>query len=137
MPKQLRFLPAFLMFFVLLLPSFASAKTVMGIVVCGNASVNGEVPVSEQCTFNDLINEVQVVINFLIFKIAAPLAAVMFVYAGFLYLTNGGNESRVRQAHEVFWNVFIGLVVALAAWIVMSFILTFFLGANSAFNFLK
>ncbi|OGZ07793.1 MAG: hypothetical protein A3D65_05695 [Candidatus Lloydbacteria bacterium RIFCSPHIGHO2_02_FULL_50_13] len=101
-----------------------------GIVVCGNTK-------EDACTFEKLIDQVQVVINFLIFMIAAPLAAVMFVYAGFLYVTNAGNESKIKEAHEIFWNVFIGLVIALAAWLTINFILVFFLGAGSEFNFLK
>ena len=100
-----------------------------GLVVCGNLS-------GDQCTFTDLINQIQTVINFLIFKIASPLAAVMFAYAGFLYVTNRGNESQIKQAHDIFWNVFIGLVIALAAWLTMSFILKFFLGGTSSFNLL-
>ena len=76
-------------------------------------------------------------LNFLIFKIAAPLGAIMFAYAGFLYITNGGNESKIKQAHDVFLYVFIGLVVSLAAWLLMNFILEFFLGAGSSFNFLS
>jgi hypothetical protein len=110
-------------------------KTQSGLVVCGNGTAANAA--SEQCAFEDLIKQVQVVIDFLIFKIAAPLAAVMFAYAGFLYVTNGGNESRIKEAHEIFWNVFIGLIVALAAWMVVSFILNFFLGDGSAFNFLS
>ncbi|MDO8521145.1 MAG: hypothetical protein Q7S52_03450 [bacterium] len=101
-----------------------------GLVVCGNAA-------NDACTFEKLIEQVQIVINFLIFSVAAPLAAVMFAYAGYLYVTNAGNESQIKQAHEIFWNVFIGLVIALAAWLTINFILTFFLGADSAFNFLK
>lgn len=101
-----------------------------GLVVCGTTASN-------PCTFDKLIEQVRVVINFLIFKIAAPLAAVMFAYAGYLYVTNRGNESQIKEAHEIFWNVFIGLVIALAAWLTINFILTFFLGADSVFNFLK
>ena len=121
---------------VLFLPLMAGAqKTQSGLVVCGNGTAANAA--AEQCTFEDLIKQAQVVIDFLIFKIAAPLAAVMFAYAGFLYVTNGGNESPFKEAHERLWNVFIGLIVALAAWLVVSFILSFFLGDGSAFNFLS
>lgn len=97
-----------------------------GLVVCGNTT-------GDPCTFDKLIEEVQVVLNFLIFKVAAPLAAVMFAYAGFLYVTNAGNENRIKEAHEIFWNVFIGLVIALAAWLTINFILVFFLDAKFIF----
>lgn len=92
--------------------------------------------IKEECDFNDLIILAQNVINFLIFKIAAPLGAVMFAYAGFLYVTNRGNEGQVKQAHEIFLYVFWGLLCALAAWLTVNFILEFFLGSGSSFNFL-
>lgn len=104
----------------------AADETGTGLVVC----------TGPDCDFNKLIEQVQVVINFLIFQIAAPLAAIMFAYAGFLYVTNRGNESQIKEAHEIFWNVFIGLVIALAAWLTINFILTFFLGESSSFNLL-
>lgn len=120
----------------LFIPSFVSAKTVSGLIPCGNVETNGGIAAGQECDFNDLILLAQNVINFLIFKLAAPLAAVMFAYAGFLYLTNGGNESKVKQAHDIFWYVFLGLVVALAAWLVVNFILEFFLGTGSVYNLL-
>lgn len=100
-----------------------------GLIICGNT-------LGDQCTFADVLKEVQVVINFIIFKFASPLAAIMFAYAGFLYVTNGGNESQIKEAHEIFWNVFLGFVIMLAAWLIVNFILTFFLGANSPFSLL-
>jgi hypothetical protein len=78
-----------------------------------------------------------IVINFLIFRIAAPIAAVMFAYAVFLCLTNAGNESKITQAREVFWMVFWGIVIALAAWLTVNMIVTFFVGEGSAVNYLE
>lgn len=129
MTKSLRFFIPAAIFCVLLVPFLASAQRQSGLVVCGNLS-------GDQCAFSDVINEVQVVLNFLIFRIASPLAAVMFAYAGYLYVTNRGNESQVKEAHDIFWNVFLGLVMALAAWVAVNFILTFFFGASSPFNLL-
>ncbi|OGZ05249.1 MAG: hypothetical protein A2845_02960 [Candidatus Lloydbacteria bacterium RIFCSPHIGHO2_01_FULL_49_22] len=103
------------------------------LVWASNATTPGN---HEECYFNDVIETAQNVINFLIFKIAAPLGAVMFAYAGFLYVTNRGNEGQVKQAHDVFLNVFWGLIIALAAWVTVNFILEFFLGTGSSFNFL-
>jgi hypothetical protein len=105
-----------------------------GLIPCGN-TVSGGV-VTDACTFNDLVTLAQNVINYLIFKIAAPLGAVMFAYAGYTYITNGGNESKIKEAHTIFLSVFWGLVVALAAWLLVNFVLEFFLGTGSSFNFL-
>ena len=97
----------------------------------------GLVPCDTNCGFNDLVLLAQNVIEFLIFKIAAPLGAIMFAYAGFLYVTNAGNEGKVSEAHQIFWYVFWGLVVCLAAWLIVNFILVFLLGDGSAYNYLK
>lgn len=122
------------LFFV---PFLASAQKVSsGLVPCGNVSSGGAIAAGQECDFNDIIILAQNVINFLIFKIASPLAAIMFAYAGFVYLTNGGNESQVKKAHDIFWYVFLGLVVALAAWLVVNFVLEFFLGSGSVYNLL-
>ncbi len=118
--------------------ALAQAKTRSGLIPCGNgALVGGAVAAEERCTFDDLILLAQIVINFLIFRIAAPIAAVMFAYAGFLWLTNAGNESKITQAKEVFWMVFWGLVVALAAWLTINMIVTFFVGTDSRVNYLE
>jgi hypothetical protein len=128
---------------LLLIPAFAFAQSTL--IPCGFDTNDDKVVKNlydepahtishkEECDFNDLITLAQNVINFLIFKIASPLAAVMFAYAGFLYVTNRGNEGQVKQAHDIFWFVFWGLVVALAAWIMVNFVLTFFLDPSFIF----
>lgn len=116
-------------FLGLLAPSAFSYAAAGGLVPCDGTA-------ADPCTWEKLVQLAQNVINFLIFKLAAPLAAIMFIYAGFLYVTNGGDESKVKRAHEIFWAVFIGLVIALAAWLVVKFILDFFLGANTDYTLL-
>jgi hypothetical protein len=76
------------------------------------------------CNLDSLILLAQNVIDFLIFKIAAPLAAVSFAVAGFIYITAQGNESQHQKAKSIFVSVFIGFVIALSAWIVVKFIVT-------------
>jgi hypothetical protein len=93
---------------------------------CDGPDANTTVDTPEQCTFNDFVVLAQNVINFLIFKIASPLAAIMFAWAGFLYVTNNGNEGQVKRAHDIFTYVFIGLVLALAAYLIVYFVLRFF-----------
>jgi len=113
----------------------APAKNTSGLIPCGISSTPGAmVDATQQCTFDDLIILAQNVINFLIFNIASPLAAVMFAYAGFLYVTNAGNESRVNEAKGIFWAVFWGFVIVLAAWLTVNMIVTFFL--NPSYNLL-
>lgn len=70
------------------------------------------------CGFDDLIRMSSNLINWLIY-ISIPIAAVVFMYAGVLYVTAAGNPSRVSQAHELFKNVAFGLVIVLAAWLIV------------------
>ena len=117
-------------------PVFAQ-KTTSGLIPCGNDETTGQVTAGLACDYKDLVALAQTVINFLIFGLAAPLGAIMFAYAGFLYVTNGGNESKIKEAHDIFLYVFWGLVAALAAWLIVNYILVFLLGAGSSFNFLS
>ena len=76
------------------------------------------------CGFDDLILLAQRIINFLIFSVAAPLAAISFAVAGFLYMTAKGNEAQHSKAKSIFVYVFIGFVIALSAWLIVNFIVT-------------
>ena len=107
----------------------------LGLIPCGNVEAAGKV--TDPCTYTDLVYLAQTVIKFMIFSLAAPIAAIMFAYAGFVYITNGGNEAKIKQAHDIFLMVFWGLVIALAAWLMINFILVFILGTGSVFNFLS
>lgn len=74
------------------------------------------------CTFNHLIQLVENGINFVIL-LMVPIAAVAFAYAGYLLLFSGGNPDKRRKARSVFIKVAIGIVVVLAAWIIVATIL--------------
>lgn len=65
---------------------------------------------AEDCKFHHFTILIKNIMNFLLFTIAMSLAALLFAYAEFLYLTAGGNESKVKQAHEIFKYVLIGFV---------------------------
>ncbi len=114
--------------------AFPASADTLGLIPCGNTEVGGVV--SDPCTYADIVILAQSIIHFLIFDLAAPIAVIMFAYAGFLYITNGGNESKIKQAHDIFLYVFWGLVITLAAWLVVNFVLSFLLGTGSSFNFL-
>ncbi|MCI0542507.1 family 16 glycosylhydrolase [bacterium] len=103
-----------------------------GLVPCGTHATppEGFAPgdqankVAEDCQFADLIELIQRVMNYLLFAFAIPLAAIIFTYAGFLYLTAGGDTGKISRAHSIFLYVVVGLVVALAAWLIVKAIVT-------------
>ena len=70
------------------------------------------------CDYNALIKLIQNLIAFMLW-LAAPVATLLFAYAGFLYLTAGDNASRVETAHTIFRDAIIGIVVMLIAFLVV------------------
>lgn len=64
----------------------------------------------------------QNVINFLV-VVAIPIAAAIFAAAGFLYFTSGASPKNIDLAKGLFWNAFIGFLVAISAWLVVQTIL--------------
>ena len=91
---------------------------------------------SDPCTFAHLMELVHRIIRFLLFSVAMPLAAIAFVYAGFLFMFHGDNEAKRSQAKKIFLNVLIGLIIALAAWLIVTLILDA-LVTKSAFRLLE
>jgi hypothetical protein len=71
--------------------------------------------------------------NFLQFSviIAVPIAAALFAWAGFLYLTARGNPGQITKASNIFLSVAIGFVVVLTSWLVIDFILKELSSADS------
>lgn len=54
------------------------------------------------------------IIDFLI-KIGAPIAVIVVIYAGFLFMTSGGNEEKVTKAKSALTWAVVGLAVLIVA----------------------
>ena len=49
------------------------------------------------------------------FTFAIPLAVIMLMYAGFLYITSSGNKKQVEQAGKILMYALVGLAVIILA----------------------
>lgn len=96
--------------FIFFIPTFAFSQ---GLIPCTGGA-------TDPCNFNDFIDLIREVVNFLMFKVALPLSALLFSWAGVLMLTAGGNETKIKEAKDIFWWVFVGILVTLAAWVLVS-----------------
>jgi hypothetical protein len=97
------------------------------LVPCGSTYVKdkskpNEKTVQPKCNFNELMHLAGHILSALIY-FAIPLAVIAFVYAGFQYLTAGGNEGQIKKAHEIFKDVGLGLIIVLTAWLIVNTIL--------------
>jgi len=101
------FLSSLLLFSLITVPVYGA-----GLVPCGG---EGE----EECTLCHLWELASRVINFISFNVAIPIAVLLFVVAGFLFLTSGGNQTRLTRAKGIFFNTLIGLVIIFCSWLIV------------------
>ena len=79
------------------------------------------VPCATACDYNDFIQLIQNVITFLLYM-AAPIAAGMFAWAGWLYMSALGDTGKIAKATSIFGTVFWGIIIALSAWLAIKLI---------------
>ncbi len=122
-----RTLISVLVFFLVFAPftSFALTGTGSGLVPCSNTP--GPAPdyiISDPCDFNAFMELINNLIKYVII-LAIPLAAISFAYAGFLLVTAGGESAHAfGEAKGIFTNTLVGLVIILAAWLIIKTILS-------------
>ena len=95
-----------------------------GLVPCDNSA-------SSPCGFPQLMTLVNNVINFILYGMVIPIAAILFTYAGFEMVTSGGSTEKRGLAKKVFTNVVIGLIISMACWLIVKLLLGI-LGYNGA-----
>lgn len=107
---------------VLLTPAFVAAQ-IPPIVPCKGADCN-------VCHIAELA---QNVINVGIY-IAVFLSAVLFAYAGWKYITAGGDPGKAADAKKIFWTVGMGLALILAAWLIVDLIMKTLVSESALFG---
>lgn len=86
---------------------------------CGYGLSDG----GRMCGYSDAIRLIKRIIEY-IFVLVLPISAIVFAYAGYLLLTSGGNTEKLKSAKRAMTNVIIGIVVIMAAWLVVKTIAT-------------
>ncbi len=131
MNKKFKILFFVLILMLVLMPilSFADSSLVSDSCgkIVGGQLIDGKMVGGQfvECGFNDLMDLVNRVINFILTRLVIPIAAIMFFYAGFLMITAGGESASSRtKAKHIFTNAVWGLVLAAAAWIIIHTLLS-------------
>ena len=81
------------------------------------------------CNFNHFILLINNVLSFLV-VLAIVFSVIAFSYAGFLYVTSQGDQSKIKKAHGIFTKVIIGIITALLAYTLVT-LLTSLLGLKT------
>lgn len=110
-------------FLILIVPVFSFAYNIGDpLVSCGTN--DPKFPLSNHpCGFSDFLDLINNVIQFILYVMVVPIAAVMFFYAGFELVTSGGSTEKRGTAKKVFTNAVIGLVIAVGAFLIVQTIL--------------
>ncbi len=94
---------------------------------CNTGAIDGETGhYKNPCDFNYFMALINRLIKFLLFDIATPFVALIIMYTGYLFLTAGGSAGQTEKAKHILLNVVIGYVIALAAWLIITAIISIF-----------
>ncbi len=77
---------------------------------------------TEPCTFCDALVVIRNIVT-LLFEIAIPLTTVMIVWGALRLMLAAGSEENVRSGRTIITNAVTGLVISLAAWVIVNTIL--------------
>lgn len=85
-----------------------------GITGRADRKVSPECLNNGNCNFGDFTAVVTNVSEYLML-FTTTIATIMFIYAGFLYVTAQGDTNQIKRATKIFRNVLIGFIIILGA----------------------
>lgn len=102
--------------------------------VLAQSAVGRLVPEGDAATFGwcEFIKLVQNLINFAIF-LGIMATALLFMWAGFLYITNGGSSENISKAKKIFKAVVWGFVAILGGWLLVDTLMKSLTGGKFGF----
>lgn len=107
------------------------------LVPCGclardaNGNCTNEVPCTV-CHFFVLISKI---LDFLVEKIALPIAVVILIYGGIMMLTSGGSEDKLKKGKNALWMAVWGMLITFAAWLIVDTIIKWLVDPNFQWQF--
>jgi hypothetical protein len=112
-----------LVFSIFLITHFANAQDF------GIEQVNNNINLSSDDPRTIVGRIINITLSFL-----GLVVLVLMIYAGFLWMSSGGEEEKVRRAKSILKNAVIGLVIILASWAITTFIISRLWGATTGNN---
>lgn len=90
------------------------------------------------CTFSDILKTINNAITFLITDLFVPTLVIIFMLAGFKYITAQGNPSKIANLKKILINIVIGALLILCSWLIVKVLLTILVKDDaSALQFLE
>lgn len=91
--------------------------------ICASPATPCECRDTGRCTLEDIL---QVVVNLSVFilGISGSLVLIMFIYGGFMWLTAGGAQERVKKGRDVMVGAVVGLIIIFGAYTVITLLIS-------------
>ena len=118
----MKYLPTIFFVSFISVPNFASAA----LVKCGLTT-------ADMCDLCDLVGLGNDILSWLI-GVLMVVFAIMVVVAGFGLASSGGNPEAKRSAKSKLMNAFIGLIIVLAAWLLVDTMMKALLEGGQVFG---
>lgn len=112
----------FTLFFTAMSATASAASDIFKIKVWEGTSCGGSGGPTGSCGLCDALIVASNIIDDL-FKVAILVSTVMIIYGAVRLMTSGGSEKSVSEGKDAIKNAVIGLVIALAAWIIINTLL--------------
>lgn len=122
-----KIIPFIVSFVIIFAPMFVYAAKLewSGLVpVCNTEIDTKNGGFVDACDFDYVMALINNLIDYFIKYLVTPLFAILFVYAGVLYLTAGGDSKNTGKARTILVNSLLGYLLALASWLIINTILT-------------
>jgi Type IV secretion system pilin len=96
------------------------------------------VPCTDSCDFNSFLTLINNLINFMITTLFIPIVVLLFMYAGFKYITAQGNPAKKANLKKMVGNIVIGMILVLCSWLIVKTVLSILLREDAgALQFLE
>lgn len=111
-----------------------SILIIPGVIMAEEVEMSGLVPVcntealpdgtfKNPCGFDYFMTMLNYIIDWAVKYLITPIFAILFIYAGFLYMTSSGNATTKNKAKKIIKNSLLGYLLVLCSWLIVDTIL--------------
>ena len=116
--------------------SFPALLAVLSFFGVAGTARAGIVPCSGlDCTVCDLFVLVKNLIDFILKDLVFPLAVIVLLYGGIMWVVAGGDEGKISKGKNAIKMAVYGIIVAFAAWLLIDTIVKYLVSGNFDFAF--
>jgi hypothetical protein len=120
------FISGFIMM-VLVIPMFTFAAVEGSNDGSGEGGNNGGstlIEIKNPFKENTIEGLIRTIVNDILIKVGGVVAVLMIMWAGFMYVTAGGDPGQIKKAHDALLWAVIGAAILLGAWVISEAIQT-------------